>query len=112
MFLTAIGGATYEILWNLLSPDAPKDKSLDELKSTLRTHLKPKPLTIAEHFKFYRRTQPEGESVAEYVVVLKELSTHCDLGTFLNDALRNLLLFPAALRKLMESLYYNRPNLN
>ena len=57
VFLTAIGGATYELLRNLLSPDAPKDKSLDELKSTLRAHLKPKLLTIAEHFKFYRRTQ-------------------------------------------------------
>ena len=54
VFLTAIGGATYELLRNLLSPDAPKDKSLDELKSTLRAHLKPKPLTIAERFKFYR----------------------------------------------------------
>ena len=107
MFLTAIGGATYKLLSNLLSPDAPKDKSLDELKSTLRAHLKPKPLTIAEHFKFYRRMQREGESVAEYVVALKELSTHCDFRTFLNDALRNLLLFPAALRKLMEPL---KPN--
>ena len=54
VFLTAIGGATYELLRSLLSPDAPKDKSLDELKSTLRAHLKPKPLTIAERFKFYR----------------------------------------------------------
>ena len=104
VFLTAIGGATYELLRNLLSPDAPKDKSLDKLKSTLRTHLT---LMIAERFKFYRRTQREGESVAEYVVALKELSTHCDFRTFLNDALRNLLLFPAALRKLMEPL---KPN--
>ena len=50
VFLTAIGGATYELLRNLLSPDAPKDKSLDKLKSTLCAHLKPKPLTIAERF--------------------------------------------------------------
>ena len=92
VFLTAIGGATYELLRNLLSPDAPKDKSLDELKSTLRAHLKPKSLTIAERFKFYRRTQREGESVADYVVALKELSTHCDFGTFLNDALRDRLV--------------------
>ena len=32
---------------------------------------------IAERFKFHQQTQREGESVAEYVVALKELSTHC-----------------------------------
>ena len=36
--------------------------------------------------------QQEGESVAEYVVALKELSTHFDFGTFLNDALRDRLV--------------------
>jgi len=81
-FLTAIGGPAYELLQNLVSPATPKDKSLTELKSTFRAHLKPKPLTIAERFKFHKRTQREGESVAEYVVVLKELSTHCDFGDF------------------------------
>ena len=47
VFLTAIGGPTYELLRNLLSPDTPKEKSLAELKSTLHAHLKPKPLMIA-----------------------------------------------------------------
>ena len=51
VFLTAIGGPAYELLRNLVSPDAPKDKSLNQLRSTLRSHLKPKPLTIAERFK-------------------------------------------------------------
>ena len=92
VFLITIGGATYELLRNLVSPDAPKDNSLDKLKSTLCTHLKPKPLTIAECFKFYRQMQWEGESVTEYVVALKELSVHCDFGTFLNDALRDHLI--------------------
>ena len=47
MFLTAIGGPAYELLRNLLSPDTPKDKSLADLKNTLRARLKPKPLKIA-----------------------------------------------------------------
>lgn len=34
----------------------------------------------------------EGESVAEYVVALKELSIHCDFGNVLDDALRDLLV--------------------
>ena len=105
MFLTAIEGVTYELLRNLLLPDAPKDKSLDELKSTLHTHLNPKPLTIVERFKFYRQMQREGESVAEYIVMLKELSTHCDFRTFLNDALRDCLvcrLYKKAIQKQVD----------
>lgn len=58
----------------------------------LRSHLKPKPLTIAERFKFHKKTQREGEGVADYVVALKDLSTHCDFGNFLNKALRDRLV--------------------
>ena len=54
VFLTAIGGPAYKLLKNLVSPDAPKDKSFSDLKSTLRAHLKPKPLMIAERFKFHQ----------------------------------------------------------
>ena len=92
VFLTAIGGLTYELVRNSLLPAAPKDKTLAELKNTLRAHLKTKPLTIVERFKFYRRTQREGESIAQCIVALKELSTHCDFGTFLNETLRDHLV--------------------
>ena len=92
VFLTAIGGPTYELLRNLVSPDAPKDKSLEQLKTAFCTHLKPKPLTIAEHFKFHKRMQRKGKSVDEYVVALKELTIHCEFGGFLNEALRDCLV--------------------
>ena len=91
-FLSAMGAKAYELLWNLVPPDAPKDKRFNDLVKTMRAHLKPKPLIIAERFKFYKRVQHEDEKVAEYIVSLKELSTHCDFGTFLNDALRDQLV--------------------
>ena len=56
-FLTAIGGPAYELLRNLVSPTAPKDKTLTELKTALRSHLKPKPLAIAERFKFHKHSR-------------------------------------------------------
>ena len=82
-FLSAIGGPAYELLRNLVSPAAPKDKTLAELKTALRSHLKPKPLAIVEHFKFYKSSQRETETVAEYIVALKELLNHCEFGDFL-----------------------------
>ena len=91
-FLTAIGGPTYELLKSLVTPAAPKDKDLTQLTSVLRAHLKPKPLTIAERYKFHKRVQQEEETVAEFVLPLKGLAKHCDFGDFLNDALRDRLV--------------------
>ena len=91
-FLSAMGAKAYELLRNLVAPDAPKDKRFNDLVKTMRAHLKPKPLIIAERFKFYKRVQHDDEKVAEYIVSLKQLSTHCDFGTFLNDALRDQLV--------------------
>ena len=91
-FLSAMGAKAYELLRNLVALDSPKDKRFNDLVKTLRAHLKPKPLVIAERFKFYKRLQREEESVAEYSVTLKQLSTHCDFGSFLNDALRDQLV--------------------
>jgi len=56
-FLTVIGGSAYELLQNLVSPATPKDNTLTDLKSIFCMHLKLKPLTIAEHFKFHKHTQ-------------------------------------------------------
>ena len=36
--------------------------------------------------------QHEEESEAEYITTLKHLATHCDFGSFLNDALRDHLV--------------------
>ena len=88
-----MGAKAYELLRNLVAPDAPKDKRFNDLVKTMHAHLKPKPLIIiVERFKFYKRVQHEDEKVAEYIVSLKQLSTQCDFGTFLNDALRDQLV--------------------
>ena len=88
-FLTAIGGPTYKLLRNLVTPETPKEKTLAELKSVFHSHLKPKPLMIAEHFEFHNRSQQEVETVAEYIIALKELSTHCTFGDFLRRFTRS-----------------------
>ena len=95
MFLTAIGGPTYELLRNLVLPETPKDKSLEQLnlKNTLRLYLNPKPPIIAECFKFHKRKDTvKKERLAEYIVALKELATHCNFEKLLNKVLRDRLV--------------------
>lgn len=55
----------------------------------LQAHFAPKPLVIAERFQFHKRNQGEGETVAQYVAVLKRLSEDCEFGGYLEDTLRD-----------------------
>lgn len=54
--------------------------------------MKPKPLVIAERFKFHHRNQKEGETVAQYVAALRKLTEHCDFKDYLDEVLRDRLV--------------------
>ena len=89
VFLSAIGGSTYKLLRDLLAPTLPKEKTLDEIVETLKQHFEPKPLVIAERFRFHRRQQTVGETVKEFVAELRRLAKHCEFGSYLDEALRD-----------------------
>lgn len=92
VFLTVMGAQTYSLLSSLVAPAKPATRTYDELVATLKDHLKPKPLVIAERFKFHRRNQGETETVAEYMAELRKLASKCQFGTYLNEALRDRLV--------------------
>ena len=50
---------------------------------TPQQHLCPKPLEIAERFRFYKRNQQERETVLAYAADLKKLATHCNFARIL-----------------------------
>ena len=89
MLGTLLGAKNYSLLRSLVAPDNPKDKTYDELVEKLRSHFEPKPLVIAERFNFYRRVQATGETVADFVAALRQLSAKCEFGTFLDQAIRD-----------------------
>uniref|UniRef100_A0A8C9TFI9 ribonuclease H n=1 Tax=Scleropages formosus TaxID=113540 RepID=A0A8C9TFI9_SCLFO len=92
VLLSAMGGKAYALLRTLTAPTKPADLSFDNIVQTLRDHLAPKPLLIAECFRFHKRSQNEGESIAAHVAELKKLSEHCQFGDGLSDALRDRLV--------------------
>ncbi|XP_057369629.1 uncharacterized protein K02A2.6-like [Daphnia carinata] len=89
VFITVIGDDTYTLLRDLLSPDLPSTKTFDELRTKLREHLSPKPLVIAERFRFNNRVQKSDESASQFLAALRHLSRTCEFGPFLDDALRD-----------------------
>lgn len=53
VFLMIVGTMIYALLSNLVAPTKPADKSYPKIKAVLRAHLNPKPLIIAERFRFH-----------------------------------------------------------
>ena len=82
----------YELIHSLLAPLPPSAKKYDELITVLMGYLKPKPLVIAERFKFHHRNQRDGENVAQYMAELRQLSKHCDFKDYLSEALLDRLV--------------------
>ena len=79
-FLSVMGGKTFNLLCSLVQPEKPGDKSYDEIVTVLGNHYSPKPLIITERSRFHKRNQKEGESISQFVAVLKWLSEHCEFG--------------------------------
>ena len=62
--------------------------------------LKPKLLKIAEHFRFYKRNQQQGEHVTDYVAELRRLAVNCEFGNFLDEALCDCLCVASVMKPL------------
>ena len=92
LLLTLVGNSTFRLLTNLVAPRQPGELTFKEALTELERHFKPKPVIIAERFRFYKQNQQTAETVSEYVAELRRLATMCEFGTFLNEALCDRLV--------------------
>ncbi|XP_069129175.1 uncharacterized protein [Argopecten irradians] len=90
--LSLVGGSTYALLRGLTAPKKPSEETFDRLVALLKEHYNPKPLVIAERFRFHKREQREGETIREYIAEIRKLSEYCEFGATLADALRDRLV--------------------
>jgi hypothetical protein len=75
VLISKVGGQTYQLIKNLLAPEKPMDKSLEEIE-VVRKHHHPQPSVI----------------VSTYVAELRKLSEHCNFND-LNERLRDQLVW-------------------
>ena len=92
VFLSVLGSKTYSVLRDLLAPSKPKVKKFSELVAALTRHFEPRPIVIAERFRFHKRDQKQGESIAVFLSELRRLAATCSFGSFLEEALRDRLV--------------------
>ena len=88
-FLSCVGKESYHLIRGLCLPGKVSDKTLPEITKLLKKHLHPEPNIIVERYRFNCRNRKEGESVAEYVAHLRQLSQHCKFDAVLDDMLRD-----------------------
>ena len=82
ILLSTIGEMTFRILEDLCAPQKPSEKSFKEIKHLLLEHFKPKHFVIAESYRFYNVKKEEDESVSNFFVHLKHLSSTYEFETF------------------------------
>ncbi|KAM3596467.1 uncharacterized protein V6R79_014960 [Siganus canaliculatus] len=92
ILLSACGAKTYKLIRNLATPRKPGDIPYDELVQLVANHHNPKPSVIVQRFKFHSHFRRQGQSVANFVAELRQLSEHCDFGPVLDDMLRDRLV--------------------
>ncbi|GFV94021.1 uncharacterized protein K02A2.6 [Trichonephila clavipes] len=90
--LSLIGATKYKLLKNLATPNIPSELTYQDIVKLLSEHLNPKPLEMTERFRFYKRKQFEGESIANYCAELQKLSIHSNFGNNLSTMLRDKLV--------------------
>lgn len=104
--LASFGGADlFKTLHTLIQPDKIEEKKYDDLIAALENHFKPKHNTVAESFKFNKRNQRKGESLAQYIVELKSMAQLCDFGDFLDRALKDRFICGISNESIQSKLF-------
>ena len=91
MFVTFVGPSTFEILEKLLVPKTITSDGVNytNVVKLLKEHYKATTFKIFERFQFWKREQQSEESIADYVIGLKEKVKNCDFGDFYKEAMRD-----------------------
>ena len=87
--LTLMGNKMHALLRSIVSPRRPKELSFAEIVDNLAKHLDPKPIVIAERFKFHKAEQQESESIRDFLARLKKLAETCEFGGYREEAIRD-----------------------
>ena len=102
--LTLMGSQMYALLRSISGPRKPKELSFTEIVVTLAKHLDPKPIVIAERFKFHKAEQEESESVRQYLVKLQKLAETCEFGEYREEAIRDRFVCGLKVRSIQRKL--------
>ncbi|CAB0042928.1 unnamed protein product [Trichogramma brassicae] len=88
ILLTSIDEDAYELIKNLCAPQKLSEKKYAELTKVMTDLLEPKPSELMERNNFYKASQEQGESIADFAARLKKLSLKCNFDK-ITESLRD-----------------------
>ena len=102
--LTLMGSKMYGLLRSISAPRKPKELSFTEIVDSLSQHLDPKPIVIAERFKFHKAEQQESESIRQFLAKLQKLAETCEFRGYLEEAIRDRFVCGLRVRSIQRKL--------
>ena len=107
ILLASVGNDTFKLIRNLIGKEQLKAETttLDVIVQRVKNHLAPRPNYIFARSDFFDCVRKPGQSVAEFIVVLRKLSEHCkftNLDEMLRDKLVNSLKDMQTQRRFFE----------
>ena len=102
--LTVIGNDAIDV-FNTLTWDAEgDDKKIEKVLLKFEEHCEPKKNVSYERYKFFSRAQESGESIDQYVTILRKLCETCEFGTLKNSLIKDRIVLGVNNTKTRERL--------
>ena len=102
--LSVIGNDAIDV-FNTLTWDAEgDDKKIDKVIQKLEQHCEPKKNVSYERYKFNSRSQESGETIDQYVTILRKLSESCEFGTLKDSLIKDRIVLGVNNQKTRERL--------
>ena len=89
---STVGADTFKLISSLLHPKKPKEATYDEITKLLSDHYKPATSVTYARFEFGSRNRHQGETVNEYLAVLRRLASDCQFGDLDTELCHRLTL--------------------
>ena len=100
VLLHSLGPEAQNIFYTLTPRDDTYEAAIEALTARFKTAVN----VSAERYRFRSRAHAPGETIDQYVSVLRELSCDCNFGAGLEDALRDQLIEKTVEPKVREQL--------
>ena len=107
VLLTNLPTETYQLAKDLVAPTSLREDSLtyDTIVERLQKQLKPQKSALVARYEFDNRARNAGETVSQYVAVLKHLATECKFNEAMRlERLRDRLVSGIRDKKMMSEL--------
>ncbi|XP_064487548.1 uncharacterized protein LOC135399746 [Ornithodoros turicata] len=92
LLVSALGTRAIEVLSGRVAPRKPNTLSYSEVVNALYAYYNPTPNELSESFRFFNRSQLEGEPIQTFLVEIRRLADNCNFSTMLDRMLRDRIV--------------------